>query len=125
METDAQAYTGVPPDRPRAASARPGRGDEAARVVANYRAALAQAARDGRLDDACGNTIAADMLGLAAASGLAAALVEYERALHAQRRQARAWSGGKSDQSAKVRVLESLADEAAERLQADLACLPH
>lgn len=92
--------------------------------VGAYRAALAVAARNGTLDDERGAQIAGDSeLGLAAASPSAAALVAFERALHGARQAALGWSNGKSDRDSKVLALESLATDAAERLQIDLESL--
>lgn len=126
METDAQAYTGLPLaiDAERAAMMAQVAHGTAAQVD-KYRAALTEAARTGTLSDERGGEIADEILKLAAASSSAVALVAFERALHTARIGAKAWSNGKTDRDSKVMALESLAADAAERLQVDLACLEY
>lgn len=122
IETDAQAYSGVPPsgNTERLGALAPA-GGNAATLVAVYRDELAQAARSGTLSDARGAEIATGcQLGAAAASPSASALVAFERALHGARLAAARWSNGKSERDSKVIALELLADEAAERLHVDL-----
>jgi len=122
MEKDVRAYGQPTKDtegrQPSPMAAR------ASERVAAYRAALVVAARNGTLDDERGAQIAVDAeLGLAAASPSAAALVAFERALHGARQGALGWTNGKTDRDSKVLALESLATDAAERLQVDLDCL--
>jgi hypothetical protein len=126
METDAQAYTGLPLaiDAEREAMMASIAHGTAAQVE-RYRAALAEAARTGTLSDERGGEIADEILKLAAASSSAVALIAFERALHAARLGAKAWSNGKTDRDSKVMALESLATDAAERLQVDLTCLEY
>jgi hypothetical protein len=118
VETDAQAYTGIPPS---------GNTEQfgARKQVADYRDVLAQAARSGTLSDERGQELAAAMLGVASVSPSAMALVAFERALHGARGVARSWSGGKTDRDSRVLALESVADEAAERLHTALVCLQY
>jgi hypothetical protein len=115
VETDAQAYTGIPPS---------GNTEQfgARKQVADYRDVLAQAARSGTLSDERGQELAAAMLGVASVSPSAMALVAFERALHGARRAAQAWG---IERDSKVLALESLADEAAERLHTALVCLQY
>jgi len=124
METDAQAYTGLPLaiDAEQEAMMASIAAETGAQVE-QYRAALTEAARNGTLSDERGGQIADEVLKLAAASSSAVALIAFERALHTARIGAKAWSNGKTDRDSKVMALESLAADAAARLQVDLACL--
>lgn len=126
METDAQAYTGLPLaiDAERE-TMMASIADGTAVQVEKYRAALTEAARTGTLSDERGGQIANETLALAAASSSAVALIAFERALHSARLGAKQWSNGKTDRDSKVMALESLAADAAARLQVDLACLEY
>jgi hypothetical protein len=123
MEKDVRAY-GQPLTKDTEELQPPPAVQRASERVEVYRSALAAAARTGTLDDERGAQIAGDSeLGLAAASPSAAALVAFERALHSARQGALSWSNGKTDRDSKVLALESLASDAAERLQVDLIYL--
>lgn len=122
METDAQSYTGVPLRGEPESEADPAVAQTSvAAQVQGYRQALAEAARHGRLTDQTGSEIADEHLKLAAASPSASALIAFERDLRPARRAALQWSGGKTDRSTEVIVLERLADQAAQRVAIDLA----
>lgn len=122
IEADARSYAGQPPpdlDSDLHRILEEHSRDARARVAA-YRHALRQAAKNRNLTDEYARTVADKTLAAAATSPAAQTLAAFERRLPAERYSARVWSGGKTDRSTRVIVLEELADEAAERLKVEL-----